>query len=170
VIGPHLVREPHRDLDYRLGDLWLAVTRDGGAVEFAPDAPEVDVRVAAHRAVTAIRAGREHLLAMGTGPDLVGTVFVVPGESDVVRHRGTVTRLMVHPGARGQGLGGRLLDAAVAYSRSLGLERLLLSVHSGTGLEGCYAARGWTEVGRWPGCVRVAPGDDRDEVWFQRVL
>jgi len=39
------------------------------------------------------------------------------------------------------------------------LERLLLSVHSGTGLEGCYAARGWTEVGRWPGCVRVAPGD-----------
>jgi acetyltransferase len=170
VIGPHLVREPNRDLDYRLGNLWLAVTRDGGAVGFAPDAPEVQVRVAAHRALAAVRVGREHLLAMGTGPDLVGTVFVAPGDADVTRHRGMVTRLMVHPGTQGQGLGGRLLDAAVAHGRSLGLERLLLSARSGTGLEGFYAARGWTEVGRWPGCLRVAPGDDRDEVWFQRVL
>jgi GNAT superfamily N-acetyltransferase len=69
-----------------------------------------------------------------------------------------------------RGCGQRLLDAAVAHARSLRLEALRLSARLGTGLPEFYAARGWTEVGRWPGGVRLAPGDDRDEVLFQRVL
>lgn len=170
VTGPHLVREVHGELAYQLGNLWLAVTRAGGAVDFVPDTPELDVRVAANRAVAEVRSGLAHLLALGQGPELVGTVFVVPGALTVGRHRGDVRRLMVLPRLQGRGGGGRLLDAAVTHARSLRLDRLRLSARSGTGLPEYYAARGWTEVGRWPGAVRLAPGEDRDEVLFQRLL
>ena len=34
----------------------------------------------------------------------------------------------------------------------------------GTGLERFYSALGWEVTGRWPGALRFAPGDDRDEI------
>ncbi len=60
-----------------------------------PDAPELDVRVAANLAVAEVRVGRAHLLALGQGSAVVGTVFVVPGTVAVSRHRADVRRLMV---------------------------------------------------------------------------
>jgi GNAT superfamily N-acetyltransferase len=170
VTGPHLIREVHWDLAYQLGNLWLAVTRAGGAVDFPPDGPELDVRVAANLEVVEVAAGRAHLLALGQGDEMVGTVFVVPGKLAISRHRAEVRRLMVAPRLQGRGCGGRLLDAAVAHARSMRMERLRLSCRSGTGLPEFYAAQGWTEVGRWPDGLLIAPGDYRDEVLFQREL
>jgi hypothetical protein len=46
----------------------------------------------------------------------------------------------------------------------MGLEQLHLAVRGGTGLEHFYARLGWREIGRWPGALRLAPGDDRDEI------
>jgi hypothetical protein len=46
----------------------------------------------------------------------------------------------------------------------MGLEQLRLAVRGGTGLEHFYARLGWTVIGRWPGALRLAPGDDRDEI------
>jgi hypothetical protein len=37
-------------------------------------------------------------------------------------------------------------------------------VRGGEGLERFYERLGYTIVGRHPGAVRVAPGDDRDEI------
>ena len=48
--------------------------------------------------------------------------------------------------------------------RELGLEQLQLTVRGGHGLERFYQRLGYTVVGRHPRAVRVAPGDDRDEV------
>ncbi|GAA4676184.1 hypothetical protein GCM10023215_05380 [Pseudonocardia yuanmonensis] len=47
---------------------------------------------------------------------------------------------------------------------------LHLSARGGTGLPAWYAARGWTEVGRFPGALRLGPDDVRDEHWFQREI
>ncbi|HEY3956376.1 MAG TPA: hypothetical protein VGM53_23655 [Streptosporangiaceae bacterium] len=44
------------------------------------------------------------------------------------------------------------------------LEQLRLAVRGGTGLEHFYARLGWAVTGRWPGALRLAPGDDRDEI------
>ena len=74
--------------------------------------------------------------------------------------------LMVDPEWQGQGLGTRLVDACLELARDLGIEQVYLSARSATGLEEYYAKIGWQEVGRFPGGVRVAAGDDRDEVWF----
>ncbi len=32
------------------------------------------------------------------------------------------------------------------------------------GLEDFYGRLGWAEIGRWPDALRLAPGDDRDEI------
>jgi hypothetical protein len=46
----------------------------------------------------------------------------------------------------------------------MGLEQLHLAVRGGTGTEQFYGRLGWREVGRWPGALRLARGDDRDEI------
>ena len=46
----------------------------------------------------------------------------------------------------------------------MGLEQLHLAVRGGMGLEGFYGRRGWQVTGRWPGKLRFAPDDTRDEI------
>ncbi len=154
-----------------LGDLWLAVTRAGGAVGHVPDEPEAHVRADAADAVAEVVAGRQHLLAVRDGAGgLDGVVFLRPGVGPRIAHRADVLRLMVHPAAQGRGLGRALLGAAADRARALGLEQLLLSARGGTDLPALYARLGWTQVGVLPGGVRLSADDARDEHWFQLRL
>jgi acetyltransferase len=164
VLAPHLVPEVHAE---GFGSLWVAVSRAGGAVGFVPDSPEEEIRAAVLPVVEAVRAGREHMIAIGADDAPVGTVFVRPGATPRVAHRGDVVRLMVRPDLQRRGLGRTLLEAAVAHATALGLEQLLLSARGGTHLPAYYARLGWTEAGVWPGALRLGEGDDRDEHWFQ---
>ncbi|MGI5348026.1 GNAT family N-acetyltransferase [Streptomyces sp. CA-250714] len=61
---------------------------------------------------------------------------------------------------------GRALMKEVrrAAKEELGLEQLRLAARSGVGLEDFYGRLGWKEVGRWPGELRLAADDDRDEI------
>jgi hypothetical protein len=45
-----------------------------------------------------------------------------------------------------------------------GWEFLSLTARGGTGVDAFYRGLGYREVGRLPGAIRVAPGDDRDEI------
>jgi hypothetical protein len=53
---------------------------------------------------------------------------------------------------------------------TLGFEALHLTVRGGLGLEEFYKRLGYREIGRLPGALRVAPGDDRDEVLMWRAV
>lgn len=46
----------------------------------------------------------------------------------------------------------------------MGLEQLHLAVRGGMGLEDFYSRLGWRVTGRWPGKLRLAPDDTRDEI------
>ncbi len=63
------------------------------------------------------------------------------------------------------GVGSALMRELRKIARDeLGLEQLHLAVRGGEGLEDFYSRLGWREVGRWPGALRLAPDDTRDEV------
>ena len=170
VSPPQLVPDPPPTLAAELGALWVAVNQAGGAVGFRPGSPASEVRAAAEQAVEDVRAGRLQLLASRSAGDLVGVVFLRRGVGPVVAHRAEVLRLMVHPDRQGRGLGRALLEAAERHAATLSVEQLLLSTRGGTRLPGYYAELGWTEVGVFPGALRLGPDDVRDEHWFLRAV
>jgi hypothetical protein len=57
-----------------------------------------------------------------------------------------------------------LMTGVHEIARGRGWEFLHLTARGGTGLDDFYRNLGYTEVGRLPGAIRVAPGDDRDEI------
>ncbi len=73
--------------------------------------------------------------------------------------------MQTHPKVQGQGYGTALVQEARRVAREeMGLEQLRLAARAGVGLEDFYGRLGWREIGRWPGALRLAPGDDRDEI------
>lgn len=163
------VVDPHPGAAAALGDLWVAVTEAGGAVDFVPGWDPGEIRDLAAATIDDVRSGAARMIVVGdeTAPD--GTVFLVGG-SGIAAHRADVARLMVRPCLQGRGLGTVLLDAAVAQGREMGVEMLTLGARGGTPLPAFYGARGFVEYGRLPNGVRLGTEDARDVHLFVRPL
>jgi GNAT superfamily N-acetyltransferase len=153
-------------LRQELIDCWLTVSNAGGAVGF-PFLPVSAAIVApvAEELIAGLDPRRSRLLIALAGDDLAGWVHLHRNPDPLVAHWGTVSRLQTRPAFRGRGIGGALMRHARQVARQeMGLEQLHLAVRGGTGLERFYARLGWEITGRWPGALRLAPGDDRDEI------
>jgi GNAT superfamily N-acetyltransferase len=148
----------------QLLDTWVTVINAGGAVGFTAPADPAAVARTLRGQLERVRSGRDALGILRAGDRAVGMGFVVEGGSPLRRHWRTVLRVMVHPDLQGTGAGRLLLEGLHSVGRDLGLEQLLLSVRGGMGIEGFYAHHGYVEIGRHPAAIRVAPGDDRDEI------
>ena len=147
-------------------DCWMLVSNAGGAVGFPfPPVDITHVAPVADNLFAGLSPQCSRLLVARTGNTLAGWVHIQRGPSPVVAHWGTISHLQSLPSSRGQGIGSALMVHARQVARSeMGLEQLRLAVRGGTGLEHFYARLGWTVTGRWPGALRLAPGDDRDEI------
>jgi GNAT superfamily N-acetyltransferase len=143
---------------------WIAVTNAGGSVGFIAPADRVEVAAAVDEALEHVVAGRDALGIVRTGDTSVGMGLLVDTGSAIQRHWRTLLRVMVRPELQGSGAGRLLVEGLHQMARDLGLEQLQLTVRSGERLESFYERFGYVVVGRHPGAVRVAPGDDRDEV------
>lgn len=78
---------------------------------------------------------------------------------------------MVHPDHQGHGCGVAIMREAERLGRKIGWDALHVTVRGGLGLEKFYSRLGYKEVGRLPEALRVAPGDNRDEIlmWLPLV-
>ncbi|GGJ57130.1 GNAT family N-acetyltransferase [Streptomyces brasiliensis] len=146
--------------------LWADVSNAGGSVGFVPPVTADDIRPELLRHLTAMAEGRTRLLV---GRDETGavaaTAFITHNTHRLMRHWVWLYTVMVHPGHQGRGYGRDLLAAAErAVSGWDGIQAIRLTCRGGTGLERFYASCGYKEVGRVPGAIRVAPGDDRDDI------
>jgi GNAT superfamily N-acetyltransferase len=161
-----------RDEGLRAGLLrtWIEVTDAGGPVGFTAPAPVREVSAALDLALSRVGAGHDALGVLRAGGDSVGMGFLVDRGSPLNRHWRTVLRLMVRPDHQGGGAGTLLIEGLHAMARRIGLEQLQLTIRDGHGLEGFYTRFGYRVVGRHPAAVRVAPGDDRDEVMLVAAL
>jgi RimJ/RimL family protein N-acetyltransferase len=152
-------------------DLWCAVNDDDGAVGFLPGAERgrVAEALAAHEEEMADGLTTAVLLR---APDetVVGVGFWVADRNRMRAHERTAFRIMTDPARRGRNLGRLLMAAMHRVARDAGVELATLVVRSGTGASRFYERAGYVEVGRVPGNIRVAPGDDRDSVVMARRL
>jgi GNAT superfamily N-acetyltransferase len=125
---------------------WIAVTNAGGAAGF-PFPP----------------VNADHVARINSA--LAGWVVLSRDPSPLIAHWGTVNHLQTQPAHRNQGIGSALMHGLRHIARDeMGLEQLHLAARGGTGLEDFYTRLGWREVGRWPGKLRLAPDDTRDEI------
>ena len=106
------------------GDLGRVVMLHGEiyAREYGFD-PSFEAYVAGPLAEFALsRSERERIWIAERAGELVGSIAIVTSTPDVAQLRW----FLVHPAARGHGVGKRLLGEAVAFSRSAGYRSILL--------------------------------------------
>jgi RimJ/RimL family protein N-acetyltransferase/GNAT superfamily N-acetyltransferase len=156
-------------------DLWCRVTRAGGAVGFLPTESR-DAHAAALSAhEDQMRTGLATAVLV-RDPDAPGDPAVaalgwwVREPVTLLAHRRTAYRVMTDPDKRGRNLGRILMAAMHRAARDEGVEIVTLGVRGGMGLEGFYERCGYREVGRVPGGIRVAAGEDRDDITMARRL
>lgn len=154
------------DLRDGILDLWTDVSNAGGAVGFVPPVTRETVRPELVRHLVQMAEGRTRLLV---GRDETGEVaaaaFLTAHTHRLMTHWLWLYTVMVHPRHQGKGYGRDLLSAAEAAARTFdGIDAIRLTCRGGLGLERFYASCGYKEVGRVPDAIRVAPGDDRDDV------
>ena len=165
----HSLETPDRD---EVLDLWCRVNHAGGSVGFLPGAsrPDVEAALARHEAQMAVG---EAVLGQLRGPDgrLLGLGWWVRTPNPLLTHGVWLYRLMVEPALQGRNLGRILMAGLHRIARGLeGVELATLNCFSGSGLGEFYARCGYTEVGRIPGAIRIAVGDERDAVLMIRRL
>lgn len=146
--------------------LWADVTNAGGAVGFVPPVTAEDIRPQWREHLTAMAQGRMRLLA---GYDEEGavaaTAFLAYNTHRLMTHWIWTYTVMVHPKHQGKGYGRELMAAVADAARGFeGVEAIRLTCRGGTGADRFYASCGYKEVGQVPGRIRVAEGDDRDDV------
>lgn len=146
--------------------LWADVSDAGGAVGFVPPVDPDDVRAELVKHLASMAEGRTRLL-VGYDEDgaVAATAFLALNTHRLMRHWLWLYTVMVHPRHQGKGYGRDLMDAAADAARSIdGIEAIRLTCRGGLGLDRFYEACGYKEVGRVPDAIRVAPGDDRDDI------
>ncbi|WP_351226768.1 GNAT family N-acetyltransferase [Streptomyces sp. NPDC002133] len=146
--------------------LWADVSNAGGAVGFVPPVTGDDIRPEWLKHLAGIAEGRKRLL-VGYDEDgqLAAAAFLTLNTHRLMRHWIWLYTVMVHPRHQGKGYGRELLAAAADAARGLGgIEAIRLTCRGGLGLETFYASCGYKEVGRVPSAIRVAEGDDRDDI------
>jgi GNAT superfamily N-acetyltransferase len=146
--------------------LWADVSNAGGAVGFVPPVTTDAIRPELVKHLAAMAEGRTRLLV---GRDAEGTVaasaFLAYNSHRLMTHWLWLYTVMVHPSHQGKGYGRDLMAAAADAARaSGGIEAIRLTCRGGTGADSFYAACGYKEYGRVPDAIRVAPGDDRDDI------
>ncbi|MFJ4202882.1 GNAT family N-acetyltransferase [Streptomyces sviceus] len=147
-------------------DLWTDVSNAGGAVGFVAPVERETIRPELVKHFAAMADGRARLL-VGQDADgrVAAAVFLAFNTHRLMTHWLWLYTVMVHPRHQGKGYGRDLLGAAADAARGIdGIEAIRLTCRGGLGLERFYGSCGYKEVGRIPGAIRVAPGDDRDDV------
>lgn len=145
---------------------WITVTNAGGAAGFPfPPVDAGQVAPAVDALAARLDPRRCRILLARINGTLAGWVVLSRDPSPVVAHWGTINHLQAQPAYRNHGIGSALMQRLREVARDeIGLEQLHLAARGGIGLEDFYGRLGWQVTGRWPGKLRLAPDDTRDEI------
>ncbi len=149
-----------------LVECWAEVTNAGGAAGFPFPPVDADtVSSTLDRIIDQLSPDTSRILTATMSGELVGWLSVRRDRFELIAHWGTLHHVQSRTAVRGRGVGAALMHEVRRVARDeMGLEQLHLAARGDVGLEDFYGRLGWKEVGRWPGALRLAPGDDRDEI------
>jgi L-phenylalanine/L-methionine N-acetyltransferase len=104
-----------------------------------------------------VTSGRARLLAVA-GDRVIGEIGVEREDHPVTRHVASIG-MMVAPEWRGRGVGSALIEAAIAWCRREGVEKIELSVYpDNAAARALYAKFGFREEGRLTGHSKKRAG------------
>lgn len=142
-------------LEGRLGELGAllhACVAAGASVNFVwPFAKDEADAFWERKVLPAVRNGTRTVLVAETAGRLLGTVQLDVDTPPNQRHRAEVTKLLVHPDARRQGIARTLMSAVEARAGALGRTLVTLDTRTGDFAELLYASIGYATAGTIPG-------------------
>ncbi|MFJ9428133.1 GNAT family N-acetyltransferase [Streptomyces sp. NPDC101490] len=154
-----------------LAALLVDAVDDGASVGFlAPLETTVATSWWSGAAEEAERGVREVWAAHGPDGSLTGVVTLVRAGTANGRHRGEISRLLVHRSARGRGLGRALLAEAEAHAAATGLTLLVLDTQTDSPAERLYRGAGWTAAGTIPDFAADPAGVPRATTLYYKRL
>lgn len=139
-----------------LAEILHACVLDGASVGFILPFEMSAARAFWTRTVSpGLAAGTRRLFLAHLGGEVVGTVQLNLDTMPNQAHRADVSKLLVHPKARRQGLARALMEALEAQARAEGRTLLTLDTRSGDAAEPLYLSLGYELAGRYPGYARA---------------
>jgi GNAT superfamily N-acetyltransferase len=154
-----------------LAEVLIACVEGGASVSFMLPLGR-DRAEAFWRGVTdgAARGERILLVAEDGAGAIVGTVQVLLSMPENQPHRGEIAKLLVHPGARRQGIAAKLMAAAHAAAHAAGKTLLVLDTVTGGDAERLYPRLGWERCGVVPDYALWPEGGFCSTTFFYRRL
>ncbi|MFE7901168.1 GNAT family N-acetyltransferase [Streptomyces sp. NPDC057424] len=153
-----------------LADLLAETVNGGASVGFLAPLGRAEALAWWEARAADVAAGRLAVWAACDGDRVHGTVSLAfPGKTNS-RHRAELVKLMVHPDARGRGLGRGLLATAEEAAAAAGVTLLHLDTETGSPAERLYRSAGWTPAGAIPDYAADPAGVPRSTtIYYKRV-
>jgi ribosomal protein S18 acetylase RimI-like enzyme len=133
-----------------LTDVLQGCVADGASVGFI-DAEEIEVMTRFwQQRIVSITGGDSELLVARQQGRIVATVIISRSGMPNGRHRAEISKLLVHPQARRQGIARELMQRAEQRAREQGKTLLVLDTRSGDVASDLYRSLGWQMAGSIP--------------------
>ena len=113
-----------------------------------------------------VREGGRLLWIAAVGGRVAGTVQLIVEMPPNQRHRCEVSKLLVHPDCRNQGVAKRLMTTLEAEARQLGRTLVTLDTRTGDSAEPLYRALGYQAAGIIPGFSRAPDAEHYDSTTY----
>ncbi|MFJ6551486.1 GNAT family N-acetyltransferase [Streptomyces luteogriseus] len=133
-----------------LAELLTGTVNGGASVGFLAPLSRAEALAWWEGRAADVAAGRLAVWVACDGERVLGTVSLAFPDKPNSRHRAELVKLMVHPEARGRGLGRRLLATAEAAATAAGVSLLHLDTETGSPAEPLYRSSGWSPIGAIP--------------------
>jgi ribosomal protein S18 acetylase RimI-like enzyme len=145
-----------------LGALLHACVAAGASVNFVqPFTPADSEAFWRDKVLPAVRGGTRIVLVAERAGRIAGSVQLGIDTPPNQPHRAEVTKLLVHPDIRRQGIAKAMMAALERLAGEMGRRLITLDTRTGDNAEPLYAALGYVTVGVIPGYSRDPYGSER---------
>ncbi|WP_170467479.1 GNAT family N-acetyltransferase [Ruegeria arenilitoris] len=162
---PFVSRLTPTDIDDNLTDLCRVLidsVADGAAISFMmPLDQDTAARFWVDDVKSAVENGERHLFGAFAEGRLIGTVQLLLSMPPNQPHRAEISKMIVHPMARRQGLGKALMGEALSSAREEGKTLVTLDTRTGDVSEALYKSVGFEPAGVIPDFAFDPDGQSR---------